>query len=480
MSTSFVSPTDSGSISTYKEPTASTDPGLGDDIMSALDGDAGDADDSPEITEESIPEAPATDVFADGEAEEETEAEGDEEPPAEGTVEASGESTEPKVDAAAVPAVPEGVKVRNVDGKPRWVLDPEAGKQVFASAALAQKAAEIIGEPLTEAALEFRQRTVEGNERLRSDMLSDSPNDQGRVIAHFENMFNTARERGEIGHDAMAGFVKNAVGFGLTSKDPGTRTATAEFLLKTAIEDTYSQALSHPDADKAARLWAVAQNLEEASFGTFRKSELLSEGRKQAPPARFQRAAPPSVDAGRQQPADQTQQFEAWSSDTGTKIDKEAIDQAIDDAVSHIAPATREKHPVVFKSLRDQLKSTVREALLGDQSLRNQVDAASRRARLATNPDIRNQITSELVTRHLSRATEILKNKKGPILSEFAVLLAEKSNATKNRMAAGQQASRAVTSAGGPSASRTTRPAPKSGTFSSNKDFHKELDQAFA
>lgn len=478
-------------ISTYTEPVAdsSLDAALSDALEVDNSGSDDAIDDTPEpvsdvppsepqsVPPASTPEQDGPDLDAEFADEQQTDAEPEQTDPA--------QEAKPAETTAATGAdsLPEGVKVRTIGGKPVWTLDPEVGKQAFARAALVQEAEEILGEPVTKEALQLRQEILVGNEQIRADALSDSIEDQARVVLHFQELMNGARERGEIGHDAMAGFARATLNVAINS-DPQTREAVVKDLLEFTIDDTYNQAIEESDPQEAAKLWGAAQRMEQRNFGKFRSKDEFEQKRTEfasKPKSRFARPAPAAAGQPQAQPqqAAPAEQFTSWKRETDSKIGSEAVETNVDSALSHISEDLRKKNPIVFQSLRDQLLAEVRKGLRANQQLQTSVQAAVNRARLAVNPEVRNQIAQEIVKRQSAEVKRILDAKKGPILSEFAHVFAGASNQTKQRVQAAKVASRTVPPSGGPSQSRTMRPPAPAGKYGSSADFNKDLEAAF-
>lgn len=413
----------------------------------------------------------------------EAQGEGDSNPSPDADTTAASSSASSSASSAPVPALPEGVKTRVIDGKPQWVVPPDVGAAVFAKANLISDLESVIGEPVTKEALEFRQRTVEGIEALRTDLLSDSPEDQSRVVSHFLGMIARARENGEIGHDAASGFIRSTLAAGINSPDPSLRESIIKDLLEFSLDDAYRLAIETPDPALALELWGSAQRLDKANFGKYRDVSMFEEARKISPEtARFNRqrkqtpspeahspaaspsasaAPPPSSSSSSPSPSPVPESvYSAWRADTNAAISKSAISDPIDAVIASAFPADiQSAHPNVFQSLRDRLTREVESALRSDQALQSQLAAGNKRARLAPSPEYRNQIAQQIIKQTATRAKAALAGIKGSILSEFSQLLAAKSQSNAQRAEAGKAASATVKSGAGPSAARTAKPA---------------------
>ncbi len=405
-------------------------------------------------------------------------------PPADGTA-----------PAATPPGIPEGVKVRKLDGKEVWAVDPAAGRATFDRAALVTEAEEIMGEPLSKEAVEFRQRTVEGLEGMRGDLLSDKPEDQLNVVNHLGDIIRQARDNGEIGHNAVESLVKVTIDSALSGQDAALTSAvlshigSSPLVRNGLIESIYQMALTEPDQQKAEDLWNSAQQIDNrlnnGQFRTNKEMEYLRASKATSLP-QYQRAGqPPTTPAAAPAAAAPAAQgdngFEAWSNETNSAVHNGALLTGIDEALnSAVDKGLRDKYPTDFQATRKQLISLVEEKLLGDQTLRNQTAVAVNRARLAVNPAVRNQIRDEIVRRHSAEAARILRDNKGPILQRFAEQMAGKSAAETQRAAAGQRVGRQAPSSGGPSAARVGTHAPTTGTFKNNVDFNKELNSVLS
>lgn len=451
------------SVETFSESDLTPTP-IMDELSAALDGDA------PPPAEEAAPPAPVDDADA---------------PPADAEAAAA-----PPVDAAAPPAVaapaqlPEGVKLRSIDGKPQWVMDPKMGETLTARAGLVDAAEKAFGGPLTKETIDYHQSVAEGFEGMRGDLLSDNPADQANVVAHFEDVIKRAAAKGEIGHDALSSFAQVVIDRAL-SGDPATAQAVEKHITRHVINGLYDEALRTHDPVQAKHLWNSAQQADKASFGEYRPSAKFDEGRAAAPPARFQpRQAPAPANPSGALPAEARAkaEFQTWNQTTNSKIHTSAVESSVDQVLTDIPAEQRKAFPGLYDFARDRLLKAVKTGVQTDPQLRQQVDALQKRARQAVNPEVRNQIADEIVRRHADKASQILKDKKGPILSEYAQAVSAKSNDQTRRVNAGAQAGRNAAPGGGPSASRSNPQPPKTAKFESADDqaFGKELDAAFA
>jgi len=417
--------------------------------------------------------------------------------------------------------LPEGVRVRKIDGKDSWIVDPEMGKASMARIALVDQAEQLWGEPVTPESIKFHGDSVRGFEQMRSDMISDDPADQANVIDHFANIIGQAAKNGEIGHDAMSSFVNVAIDKALSS--PGSladnviahiserlfgaeelpaalldKASASPQILKSVISGAYQAALIEKDPSIATALWHSAQQIEKNKFGTFRPVKemdyLRTTGATTLPTYQRAEAAKPAASAAQAQSQqarpqqnaptrspEVAQAYTQWANTTNSGIHQEAVVKTVDGVLDQALDKTlREKYPNYAKSARAQLVAAVEDGLMKDPQLRGQIAAAQKRAGFAVSPEIRNQIQSAVIQQHAQRAKQILNEKKGPILAEYDSLLKAKSNEASQRASASQRAGRQAAPSGGPSASRQVAPPASNGKFRNTGDFANELDTALA
>lgn len=395
--------------------------------------------------------------------------------------------------AVTPPGLPEGVRVRKLEGKDVWAVEPAAGRSAFDRAALATEAEQIMGEPLTKDAVEFRQRTVDGLEGMRGDLLSDKPEDQLNVVNHLGDVIRQAQAAGEIGHDAVSSLVKVTIDSAMDGRDPALTSAVLSHIssnprvINTLIENVYQMALTEPDAAQAEALWNSAQQIDnrinKGQYRTNKEMEYLRASKATSLPV-YQRqgAAPATAVTAPPQPAAATTSpantgYQDWANGTNQTIHNDSVVKGVDALLgTSVAKELRDKYPNDLQAVQNQLISVVRDGLLGDQALRDQTTAIQKRARLAVNPEVRDQLRDEIVRRHTAAAKRILGEKKGPILTRFAEQMAGKSATELNRARASQTAGRQAPSSGGPSAARVGVREPSTGQFKSNSDFTKELE----
>lgn len=398
----------------------------------------------------------------------------------------AGEAAPEPAQAAAqgAPAVPEGVRVRSVDGKPSWVLTPEVGQQWHAKAQMADLAERTFGQPLTENLIQGQQAMAEGLQEMNLDLLSDNPANQAHVIEYFANVIRRAQDRGEIGHDALAGLISTAVNT-VRQIEPASYRAIQRDLTRQVLDDVYEEALSldNPQGEEAKVLWSAAQHLDNRLFGKYRPLTELSTAQPRprfGPAARKEAPAPAPTadDQGRARA-----EFSAWHSETDGRLQESLSGQvntvfASKDVKGMSLEDRYKDFPNMLASVKRQLSDQVRSALRSDQQLAQKVRMLNERAKMAVSPEVRKQIQAQVISEHERRIKQVISEKKGPILTEAAKVLSSKSSETQRRAAAAKQAGQQPSPSSG---TATKAPIPAKGSagkfFSSPEEFDAAVDQ---
>lgn len=409
-------------------------------------------------------------------------------------------------DGKADEALPEGVRVRRLDGKPVWAVDPTVGKATFERAKLVEAAEAITGEPLTEQWLEFGHNSIKNFESMRSDFLSNDPADQTKFVEGIENAIKGAMQNGEISHDALTGITTLTIDRALADDSPTQDKVLAHLVSNPKVQgrianSLYEAALNMtPEMkrvghmsfeDERLALWKVAGWLDTLNGRPLRPQEemsyLIKSGartlpsfeRKSIPQTAPKEAASAAAEANPAAAAAK-ESFKAWVTETTPQVTAKAINEPINALVSkEVSEQVTKAYPNHVNHLRTQIASALRDRLAKDKNLGEQRTAIERRVRMTTNVQLKKDLQAEMVKRHVSRAEQLLREIKGPILSEFSSLVKSKSDQNAARAGQAQRAGTNRAPSGGPSVARQDRAKPSS-RFLTASEIASEMDAAWA
>jgi len=389
------------------------------DMLAGVDGDQFSADAaSVEVpgevggADESTEAEPAPEPEAEPQAEEPAEPEQPEEQ--------TEEPAEPK-QAAAIDDLPEGVrKIKDRSGNEGLFVTPERWQEIYDNGyKVNQQVAEIIGEPLTTEAVELRHRALMANEQMQNDLMSGDPVSQANVLRYFNDMFANARRDGEIGVDPMVPLTE---AFYSTVRDSNPD-AYANLRYRAAsdlVEEMYGAAAEAKNRD----LWLSTSHTAKAL------------GMKWKPDAEFERAAaqPRDPHAAIIQERDQLKQqlesraqeqrkseFQYFKAETGKGVRTAVLKDAIEPAIPKSVADQWAKFPTQYQAnVITPLQNRVKDIIEQDAAFGRTVATLEKRAAMATNSQVRQAISEQIVAAYTNRAKLAAGAVKGQILKEAA------------------------------------------------------------
>ena len=334
--------------------------------------------------------------------------------------------------------LPEGVTVRERDGKKFWTYEEKRGRAIYEGYEQARKAAEIMQEPLTTEALQVRENALRDLEWMRLDYLSGEPAKQAAVFMHFLRKGSEAYNSGEVAEDPTGTAASVFVDL-LAKHAPEAHAAvaakfqtdTAE-LTRSLIRDAYKKGKASGDKNLAVS----AQHIAKALTNDYK---WLDEPEEQPDPLKQReetvREAERRIATRSQQ--EERSKVDAWNRDTVTKVSGE-VQSAIDQSLERVKKSY-EKFPERLKNLRLRLEQEVKSAIQSDESWRQTNEQLYVRASLARSEQIRSDVRDHLAKRYSAKARAVLERVKTAILSEDAVLMKAESGARNDRRERAQE-----------------------------------------
>lgn len=401
-------------------------------------------------------DAAAVDVPGEvGGADESTEAEPAEEP--EQQVEEPGEAETPEPaeepaeqpeepQVAASEELPEGVrKIKDRQGNEGMFVTPERWQEIYDNGyRVNQQVSEIIGEPLTPEAIEFRQSALMANEQLQNDLMSGDPAIQANVFRYINDMFTKAKTSGEIGADAMVPLTE---AFYTTVRDSNPeaysnlRSRAADDLLEEMYQESVQN--QHLNLDQKRSLWLSTSHLARALGKSWRPDKDFD--RAIAQPINPNSAIVQERDQLKQQvdsfaKTQRQSEFQYFKAETGKGVRTAVLKDAIEPAIPKSVADQWAKFPSQYQAnVIEPLRNKVAQIVESDTRFMNSIKVMEQRAQMATNPQARQTISEQIVGAYANRAKLAAAAVKGQILKEAAEKFKTDNQAKHQRLQAAAQ-----------------------------------------
>lgn len=382
---------------------------------------------------------------------------------------------------AEAPKIPAGFVERTTKGGAKeWVVSPARGAQVAAGYETAQLAESVFGEPVTKESLQQRQDAHHYLQTLDDLTLSDNPQHQAKAIGYLLNQAAAAGREKVTAHDPMA--TMGTALYDAVAAHPELDAAIAGKYTDSLIEYLYAGGA----AGDAAKL-KLAQNLELAMRGTFRKKADLAPGNGSQPIAPRQRpaATDPAIaerEAGLAEREKQLREasFNTFKTGTVTAV-KAKVSDTIKEALGNEIVTRLGRNPEILSEVITKLEGEVKKQLAENKAFRSAIDAEYNRARLAGRDDVRESAKNEIVRRYAILTSKIVQASRRAAIEDTMAL---HNGRTKLRVAHADRTSKArpaaATGAPATPAVSTGVTEREPGTLASTSDWEKTVDAMFA
>jgi len=404
------------------------------------------AEETPAPEDPGTPEEPAVDPAA------EPEPAADEEPAA--------------TDPAAIDELPEGATLRmGKGGKEEIVYSKERGLSIYAGYKTAREAEQILGEPLTAAAIQDRQVSHEWFQNQRVDAISPDPRDQGNV---FTNIFLDAAKAisdGEIGHDPLD-TMPEAFLNSLRSVSPEHYAKATAHVMQGTLQDLYREAATTGDK----KLLNTVQNLDFKLNGTYVKDDEVKSLAEKPIDKREQDLQQREQAIERQRAQQRDAAYRSWNEKTVSSITtsvQSEIDKQIPAAVKQAFESTPEGQTRLKNMLRI-LDFEVRDAIRTDQKWLDGRNDLFKRAKMAPSEQMRGQLQTQIVQRYVQKARMVLAAKAANIISAESAGIKNANAANHKKLSEG--ATQRSTPAGTPALRRVPDGPAKAKTWEEQVD----------
>lgn len=359
------------------------------------------------------------------------------EEPAESEPAKQPESTDPEKPATDED-VPEGVKVRDRNGRKEWVYPEDRAKSIYEGYKVAKSAEELLGEPLTVEALQERQYSHDWLTNQRVDLISDNPADQGNVFANLFREAAFAMRDGEIGHDPMD-TLPDAFISTLQRMAPEKYEEFSNKVIVNNLEALYRKA--HASGNE--KLLRSVQNLDHHLTGTYRKDDEVAKMTPAEVDTREQRLNEREREIQERDRAAWQQKFKGWHEGVTTNVNatvNEVITAQVPESVRKAFESTPEGQSRLG-NISKLLRLEVQESIKADQNWKRQNDNLIKQAKMAPSEERREAIKTQIVQRYMQRARQVISAKAKTIIDAETLGLkqANAANLNRQRVAAAQK-----------------------------------------
>lgn len=378
------------------------------------------------------------------------------------------DTTEPAAEAAtdgeAKDELPEGVTVREKNGRKEWVYPEDRARSIYEGYKIAKDAETVLGEPLSLDALKERQYAHEWLSNQRTDLISDNVTDQRNIFSNLIREAAVALNEGEIGHDPIE-TLPDAFAETLQRMAPEHYEAFSRKMLVSNLDSLYRAA----HESKNEKLLRSVQNLDHYLTKSYRKDEDVAKMTTDPIAAREQELSQRERAIQERTVNEAKQQFRAWHQNVTGSVNTavaESINSQIPESVRKAFESTPDGKQRIDNISR-LLRMEVQESLRNDQNWQQQNKNLLKQAQLAPSEQRREAIKTQIVQRYQQRARQVMAAKAKAIIGAETLGLQKANAATidRNRTAATQKGST-------PNARPATRSAPADAASSQNwEDF---------
>ncbi len=324
----------------------------------------------------------------------------------------------------ADPDLPEGVTVRDKNGKKEWVFPEARGRNIYGGYKSAQAVEQIFGEVLTPEAAQQRQDAYVAQEMMIGDYMSGDP----RFLTQLAQWSQLAQENGEVERSPLRQLVSSLPQMLIEMGDRETIDAMAKPLLRHQLDELYEVAVQTNDRNLLLSL----QHIDNRKFQTFKKeAELLNPDplakREQDVKTREEKLA--ERDRREAQVS-----YGKWQEEAVAAV-KGAVNDELGKALQPIE-ASYAKFPTEFAAVKDMLHREFRQRLQSDPAFQATLKREDHRAANAKSPAIREAVKAEMEKQYRAKAQWFFDPTKNPRVKQ---VFSERANAMKERSAATHQ-----------------------------------------
>lgn len=337
----------------------------------------------------------------------------------------------PAENAETAEDLPEGVTVRDRNGKKEWVYPEERGKAIYEGFKLSREAGEIFGEDVTADVLRERQAAHDWLQTQRLDLTSSNPNDQVTAFANMFDDIGRSIEAGEISHDPRA-TVGRAFAMTLAHKAPEAYAEMSRGIMQDQINSLYQEA--HKAGN--TQLLRSVQNLDFKLNGKFLKDDQVAAS---VPTEVDERTRDLEAREARIAQADRQQAEKQWGTWKQAAVtgSRDAVTKAVSDGIPQNIKDAFKGTPEAIQRIEKLFRVEVEEAIKGDQNFLRTRDNLIRRAQNGSEA-VRAEVASELAKRYTARAKQVISTKAAGIIGAETRAIKSANTATQQRHEAGK------------------------------------------
>lgn len=396
----------------------------------------------------------------DGEIEtpEVTEPEVDAEPGPEPEPEAPKEPEPPKEED-----IPEGVvKGKNRKGEEGYFATPERWEKIYGAYKATQEVSNLLGEPLTAAAVKGKIEAADSWDYLIGDLASGDKTAQGNTVDYLMQRMSQAHKNGETAVDPSVSFVDTLYSKLATAgtNSPAYRTMrlrnTQDLVgelfeaAAAAKDDSLAAGIQHvvrhlagigPTETNPAIVKAAAERMG-LPFRLLDELPTLARGNTPEAQLRAEIVSLRNQINGKGSAPAAVETYSQWDGATRQSVDKTVLDSVILPALtaqkaawSKLPDGDKQFELRILKPLQDELKGVLDK----DTNYQNRLTSLKDQAKRAASVDVRKRIAQDIATLTSNRAKLSIEDLKVPHVKFAAELVKQQSDSTHQRRSGAQQ-----------------------------------------
>ena len=364
------------------------------------------------------------------------------EPPADETAEEPEATPEPEPAVDEQEELPDGVKRgRDRNGKEGLFVTPDRWNTIYQRYKEVQQYQGMMGEPLTPEAFQVRNEAYMGQERIYADLTSGDPASQSKLLNHFLDEIETARNSGEVAGDPAIPLAQSFVET-LQQRNPQAYAAVQNIAAKSIVDGLYRAAAEKGDKNLFLSLGHIANNLG-LPYKTEAEMQAFFQSRGQQDPVSAANARIQQLEQqlnGRSANS-QAAQLQTWQQQTGQAVRNGILETAIKPAVANVQNEGYWKtHQDAFNHhVLNRLHSEVTEVIKKDAGFLDRIGILNGYAARTPSAQKRAEYGQQIHDLYVSRAQLAVDAIKGKILKDATDWAVTQSNSRHARLQAGQQ-----------------------------------------
>jgi hypothetical protein len=360
-----------------------------------------------------------------------------EEPPQEDTEPADAAAAEKPAAPAGDEELPEGVAVRDRNGKQEFVLNPNRYRLFHGAYSTLRDVENIFGEEVTPEVAQLRQEAYISHDRMVGDFLSGDPQMEERFLSHLLKWSKEARNTGDVEHNPLQTLAAKLPEFLAQAGESEALQALTAPLIRHTFDRLYPLAYQKQQAGNE-NLRKALQWIDNELTGSYRSIEQMAAMLPEAESQRAQNLDTREARINQREEQHRSTEFENWRQATSASIVAQ-MQTAVKDTLKPVEAAYK-NFPREYEGLVQILDNQLKDALKRDPAWMQLIERSTARARKAS-AAVRSAVAEDLLARYQAKAKFVLDPARNTqvkeILAQRAGAIKAQSDAQHERLRAG-------------------------------------------